>query len=62
MLCYDTIFSFDIITIFDLIRQFIPKTYYSISKVSYSLVDIVFEICLDSKFPVWKEMLKKYLP
>ena len=35
---------------FDLIRQFVPKIYYSISKKSNRLLDLVFEICHDSKF------------
>ena len=42
------------------IRQiFFPKVYYSISKKSSWLVNLVFEISLDRKFPVWKEILKK---
>ena len=50
---------FSSIAVFDMIWQFVPKIYHSISKKSNWLVDLVFEICLDSKFLVWQELLKK---
>ena len=45
---------FHTIAALDLIWQFVPKVYYSIS-------NLVFEICLDSKFSVQGKILKKCL-
>ena len=53
------ILFFYAIAAFVLIRQFIQKIYDSISKnISSWFVNLVFEICLDSKFPVREEILK----
>ena len=59
-----SMFIFDTIAVFDPIRQFVPKIYFSISK-KFQLVsrlDLVFEICLDSKFPARGDTLKKSPP
>ena len=53
---------FYIIAVFDLIRQFVPKIYYLICKNSNKLVDLISEICFDSKHQFWGEILKKCLP
>ena len=53
---------FYFLEIFDLIRKFIPKIYYSVSKKSNWWVDLVFEIYLDSKFPVWEEIKENVYP
>ena len=53
---------FTLLLFSDLIRQFVPKIFYSISKKSNGFVDLLFEICLDSKFPFCGEILKKCLP
>ena len=50
------------ITILDLLDIFGSKIYYSICKKSSWLIDLVFEICLDCKFPFQREILKKCLP
>ena len=52
------------IAVFDLIRKFVSKAYYSICKKKrFSwLVDLVSEIYLDRKFSVRGEIFKKCLP
>ena len=47
------------IAIFDLIKLFLPKIDYFINKKIQLLMDFIFEICLDSKFPVQGKILKK---
>ena len=52
------------IVLFDLTEQFVLQIYWSISqkkKISW-LEDWVFEICIDCRFPVRGEVLKKCLP
>ena len=53
------IFFFYTIAVFDLIRKFVSKIFYFLAKKSNWLVNKVFEICFDSKIPVWGEILKK---
>ena len=47
------------ISIFDLIQQFVPKYYTLFAKISNRLVDLVFEISLDSKFLIRGEIFLK---
>ena len=49
------------IAVFDLIRRYVPKVYYTINYKSNWSVNLIFEICLDSKFPVRGQILKKML-
>ena len=47
------------IALYGLIRQFIQKY---INVLAKNQIDIVFKICLDSKFPIRVEILKKCPP